>query len=140
MVSDEAFVLTVIENYFERWKKEGLLRATGKEIVVKQLPKPKWTDVGSCGSTGNTCSSWSDEGLRKLNQYMVDINSMRQLSESRKLEELYKNHINNTTAKKSAAGYKRKVDEVVVYDEFSDDESDIASDEETESLSSDMET
>lgn len=46
-VSDEAFVLTVIENYYDRWKEEAVLKAENKEIIVKNLSKPKWTDTKS---------------------------------------------------------------------------------------------
>lgn len=124
-VSDEAFVLTVVENYYDHWIAEGKLRAEGRDI--KDLPKPKWTDsgTGGTGNVGTTCSSWKEEGLKKLNQNMVDINNLRKTTETKRLEEAFKTHVARKlggSAGENESGYKRKIEEIIVYDDFSDDD------------------
>jgi hypothetical protein len=43
-VSDEAFALTVLENfYYDRWIEEGKKKDEGESIAADKLPFAKWT-------------------------------------------------------------------------------------------------
>jgi hypothetical protein len=43
-VSDEAFAVTVLENYYNRWMAEGEAKAEGMAVDLTDLPPAKWTD------------------------------------------------------------------------------------------------
>lgn len=121
-VSDEAFAVTVIENFYDRWKKEGSYKAENEDYDVDDLPSAKWTDtVGSVGKKSR--GGWSNEGLERFNTYMTNIKNLRNTENSVKLEEAYKEKMQDEEGmEKRRAGatrFKRVLDEVVTFDDFS---------------------
>jgi hypothetical protein len=72
-VSNEAFALTVIKNFFERWKAEGMLAAEGKTTEGKDIPMAKWTDstVGVIGK--KTKGGWTNKGMARFNANMKTV-------------------------------------------------------------------
>jgi hypothetical protein len=70
-VSDEAFAVTVVENFFDRWRAEGKLLAEGKELTdIDDLPHPKWTDL--MGVVGKQAKGgWVKEGLEQFQSKLL---------------------------------------------------------------------
>jgi hypothetical protein len=48
--SNEAFAVTVVENFYEHWKVKDKMKAKGKETDGVRMPTPKWTE--SMGAVG----------------------------------------------------------------------------------------
>jgi hypothetical protein len=52
-VSNEAFALTVIKNFYDRWTIEATNKAKGESCNPDSLPVAKWTDAnGAVGKSG----------------------------------------------------------------------------------------
>jgi hypothetical protein len=119
--SDEAFAVTVVENFYERWKVEGKMKAEGKETDGIRMPTPKWTE--SMGSVGvRNKGGWSNEGLKQFNENTTDIVALRETQNSVKLEIDYLKKMKGESGKNKRGngdGYKRKSEEVVTIDDFS---------------------
>jgi hypothetical protein len=119
--SDEAFAVTVVENFYEHWKVEGKMKAEGKETDGIKLPTPKWTEsVGAVGMQ-NKCG-WSNEGLKQFNENTMDIVALRETQNSVKLEIDYLQKMKGESGKnkrRDGEEYKRKSKEVVTIDDFS---------------------
>jgi hypothetical protein len=61
--SNEAFAVTVVENFYEHWKVEGKMKAEGKETDGVRMPTLKWMEsVGAVGMQNK--GGWSNEGLK----------------------------------------------------------------------------
>jgi hypothetical protein len=70
--SDEAFAVTVVENFYERWKVEGKMKAKGQDTNGVRMLTPKWTEsVGAVGMQNK--GGWSNKGLKQFNENMTDI-------------------------------------------------------------------
>jgi hypothetical protein len=44
---DEAFIISILHNAFDRWAQEATIMASGGNVDSKRLEKAKWTDTGS---------------------------------------------------------------------------------------------
>lgn len=118
--SDEAFAVLVLENFYERWKKEFELTLEGKKVAEgNKLPAAKWTEVNNSGGKGG----WSNEGLLRFNTHMTNMNVLRETEFSVKLEEAYRTKVETEDVLKKFGGgkslYKRESDEVVTFDDLS---------------------
>jgi hypothetical protein len=113
--------VTVVENFYERWKIEGKMKAEGKETLGIKLPTPKWTEsVGAVGMRNK--GGWSNEGLKRFNDNTTDIVALRETQNSVKLEIDYLQKMKGESGKNKRGdgeGYKRKSEEVVTIDDFS---------------------
>jgi len=117
-VSDEAFALTVLENFYERWIEEGKSKVDGKQLDADKLPSAKWTQGNS---QSNKCG-WSGEGIRKFNANKTAVEMHRQLDDSVKLEDAYlikERAAESANQGRMANKFKRKNEEVVSKDDFS---------------------
>lgn len=75
-VSDEAYALTLLDNYEERWRRQS---ETEKSDWNKEgFPKPKYTDCKS----GRKAQTWSKEGMETYNKWCHKIKEMRTKDES----------------------------------------------------------
>jgi hypothetical protein len=93
-VSDEAFALTVIENFYDRWTVEAAHKAKGEACNPDSLPVAKWTDAnGAVGKNGNKCG-WSNDGIRQFNVHTTNVELQRSMDDSVKLENSYKSLAN----------------------------------------------
>jgi hypothetical protein len=93
-VSDEAFALTVIENFYDRWTVEATHKAKGEACNPDSLPVAKWTDAnGAVGKNGNKCG-WSNDGIRQYNVHNTNVELQRSMDDSVKLENSYKSLAN----------------------------------------------
>jgi hypothetical protein len=113
--------VTVVENFYERWKVEGKMKAEGKETDGVRMPTPKWTE--SMGSVGmRNKGGWSNEGLKQFNENTTDIVALRETQNSVKLEIDYLQKMKGESGKnkqRDGEGYKRKSEEVVTINDFS---------------------
>jgi hypothetical protein len=120
-VSDEAFAVTVVENFYERWKMEGEMFAKGQDIDGKLLPRAKWTDaMGALGKRNK--GGWSKEGIVQFNCHSTDVNAHRNLEGSVLLEREYLKKAKEEegiSKNRNEDGFKRKSEEIVAFDDFS---------------------
>jgi hypothetical protein len=118
MVSDEAFALTVLENFYERWIEEGKSKVDGKPLDADNLPSAKWTQ----GTSQLNKCGWSSDGIQKFNANKMAVEMHRQLDDSVKLEETYLIKVRaaeSANQGRMANKFKRKNEEVVSKDDFS---------------------
>jgi hypothetical protein len=80
-VSDEAFALTVLENFYERWIEEGKSKVDGKPLDADKLPSAKWTQ----GNSRSNKRGWSSDGIQKFNANKTAVEMHQQLDDSVKL-------------------------------------------------------
>jgi hypothetical protein len=117
----EAFAVTVVENFYERWKVEGKMKAEGKETDGIRMLTPKWTE--SMGKVGmQNKGRWSNVGLKRFHENTTDIVALRETQNSVKLEIDYLQKMKGELGKNKRGdgeGYKRKSEEVVMIDNFS---------------------
>ena len=79
--SDEALVLLLYENSFDRWKNMAKTNNTKKSSVM-----PKYTNGGvSAGITGSSkkYGGWSDEGLNRFNELYEQVEKDRAADEAK---------------------------------------------------------
>jgi hypothetical protein len=120
-VSDEAFAVTVLENFYDRWTEEGKAKAEGKEVDWMDLPPAKWTD-SMCAAGKRKQGGWSNEGLERFNEHTTNIKALRETENSMKLEEKYMELMDDEDGENKrgdGGGYKRESEEVVTYDDLS---------------------
>jgi hypothetical protein len=80
-VSDEAFAVTVLENFFDCWTAEGKAKAEGKEVDWTDLPPAKWTD-SMCAAGKRKQGGWSNAGLERFNEHTANIKVLRETENS----------------------------------------------------------
>jgi hypothetical protein len=116
-VSDEAFALTVLENFYERWSVEGKKKVDGENIDTDKLPVAKWTDANGAVGKNNKCG-WSNDGI---NVHKTAVEMHRKMDESIRLEEAYMVWAKQEASATQGRGdrSKRKNDEVVSKDDLS---------------------
>jgi hypothetical protein len=119
-VSDEAFALTVLENFYDCWSVEGKKKVGGEKINTDNLPVAKWTDANGAMGKNNKCG-WSNDGILQFNVHKTAVEMHRKMDESIRLEEAYMVRAKNEESAMRGRGdrSKRKNDEVVSKDEFS---------------------
>jgi hypothetical protein len=120
-VSDKAFALTVLENFYDRWSVEGKMKVDGEKINTDNLPVAKWTDANGAVGKNNKCG-WSNDGIIQFNVHKTAVEMHQKMGESIRLEEAYY----MVWAKQEASAMqgrgdrsRRKNDEVVSKDDLS---------------------
>jgi len=67
-VTDEAFLLLCLENYWRQWHYEWMVKRHGPPV---EAPAPEVTNPRYTGKTRGTKRSWSREGMERFNNLAV---------------------------------------------------------------------
>ena len=67
-ITDEAFLLLCLENYYQQWQYEWMVAENGppNEVPAPETISPRYT-----GKTMGTRRSWSNEGMKRFNRLAV---------------------------------------------------------------------
>jgi hypothetical protein len=87
-ISDEALAILILENNFDTW-----CDMATKNITKNSLVLPKYTNGGT--STGENASTrryqgWSNEGIKRFNEYHQLVKTDRESSHARLFEESFR--------------------------------------------------
>lgn len=85
-VFDEAFIVAVVHNGFERWVQEAVILASGGIVDKKRLPKNKWTETGS---SAKKYEGWDEEGVVFFNSQVEDLINLRLTTTPKMMEDIY---------------------------------------------------
>jgi hypothetical protein len=66
---DEAFIVSILHNSFDRWAQEVAIIASGGKVDSKTLEKTKWTDTGSAAKK---YEGWVEEGIEFFNDHVEE--------------------------------------------------------------------
>jgi hypothetical protein len=83
---DEAFIVAILHNGFDRWVQEAAIIASGGEVNSKTLEKNKWTDTGLAAKK---YEGWIEEGIEFFNEQVEEIQNMHKTAISKAVEEQY---------------------------------------------------
>jgi hypothetical protein len=85
-VYDEAFIVAIVHNGFDRWVQESSIVANGGIVDKKNLPKNRWTDNGA---SAKKYEGWVEEGVVFFNEKIGDLQNIRLTATSKMLEDKY---------------------------------------------------
>jgi hypothetical protein len=83
---DEAFIVSLLHNGFDRWAQEAAIIASGGKVDSKTLEKTKWTDTGSAAKK---YEGWVEEGIEFFNDQVEELQILRRTARSKTMEERY---------------------------------------------------
>jgi hypothetical protein len=83
---DEAFIVAILHNSFERWVQEGKIIAEGREVDSKKLVKTKWMNTGAAAKK---YEGWVKEGVEFFNNQVQELQIVWKTAVSKGMEEEY---------------------------------------------------
>jgi hypothetical protein len=83
---DEAFIVSLLHNSFDRWAQEVAIIASDGKVDSKTLGKTKWTDTGAAAKK---YEAWMEEGIEFFNNQVEELQIMRRKATSKTMEEKY---------------------------------------------------
>lgn len=119
-VYDEAFIVSVVHNAFERWVVEASVVARKGTVNKDDLPATKWTDTGT---TAKKYEGWVEAGIEFFNRNITELKKLRKTDASRELEDEYlKNKIEKSEGKRGSS--KRITVSITAINGLDDDDED----------------
>jgi hypothetical protein len=101
---DEAFIVSILHNGFNRWAQEATIMASGRKVDSKRLEKAKWTDTGSAAKKYD---GWVEEGIEFFNDQVTELQILRMTATSKSVEEKYLQKKREKMEEKSKGPVKR---------------------------------
>jgi hypothetical protein len=101
---DEAFIISILHNAFDRWAQEATIMASGGNVDSKRLEKAKWTDTGSAAKK---YEGWVEEGIEFFNNQVTELQILRRTATSKTVEEKYLQKKREKMEEKSKGPVKR---------------------------------
>jgi hypothetical protein len=101
---DEAFIISILHNAFNRRAQEATIMASGGNVDSKRLEKAKWTDSGSAAKK---YEGWVEEGIEFFNDQVTELQILRRTAMSKTMEEKYLQKKGDKMEEKSKGPVKR---------------------------------
>jgi hypothetical protein len=101
---DEAFIVSILHNGFNRWAQEATIMASGGKVDSKRLEKAKWTDTGLAAKK---YEGWVEEGIEFFNDQVMELQILRRTATSKSMEEKYLQKKREKMEEKSKGPVKR---------------------------------
>jgi hypothetical protein len=83
---DEAFIVSILHNSFDRWAQEAAIIASGGKVDSKTLEKTKWTNTGAAAKK---YEGWVEEGIEFFNDQVEELHILHRTATSKTMEEKY---------------------------------------------------
>jgi hypothetical protein len=81
---DEAFIISILHNAFNRWAQEATIMASGGNVDSKRLAK--WTDTGLAAKK---YEGWVKEEIEFFNDQVTELQILHRTATSKTMEEKY---------------------------------------------------
>lgn len=121
-VYDEAFIVCVIHNAFDRWVRESVdIAKFGKVNKEIPLPSTKWTDTGSAAKK---YEGWDEQGISFFNKEIMELKKLRDTQASKDLEIDYLDQKKLDADEKKRGGVKRITTSITAMNGLDDDSDD----------------
>jgi hypothetical protein len=109
-LSDEGFVISVLNNGYERWVAEAKMLESEDASGSEDLPPMRWSEGGATSQKRHR--GWKSDGIKFFNESCHEISSLRQMRHSKELEEKYLEKAKNEKNPKRLS--KHRLDSTVV--------------------------
>lgn len=130
-VYDEAFIICVVVNAFDRWIYEAKVTAENRSMVKEDIPPTKWTESGS---SAKKYEGWDEAGITFFNQTIMEVTKLRDTKASKDLEKEFFQNKQKEREEKKRGGVKRVTVTVTAMNGLDDDDSDSGECETSEEL------
>jgi hypothetical protein len=104
---DEAFIVSICHNGFDRWAQEATIMTFGGNVDSKRLEKAKWTDTGLAAKK---YEGWVEEGTEFFNNQVEELQILRRTATSKTMEEKYLQKKREKMEEKTRGPVKRSYD------------------------------
>jgi hypothetical protein len=108
-VSDEGFVVSVLNNGYDRWIAEAKMLESGDGFESVSLPPMRWSEGGA--SAQKRHRGWKSEGIKFFNETCHEIGSLRNMRHSKELEDKFLGKAKNDQNQKNQC--RRRLDNTV---------------------------
>lgn len=98
-LSDEGFVVSVINNGYERWVAEAKMLESEDGAESVDLPPMRWSEGGAMAQKRHR--GWKSDGIKFFNESCREIGSLRMMRHSKELEEKYLEKVRNEKKSKT---------------------------------------
>jgi hypothetical protein len=108
-VSDEGFVVSVLNNGYDCWMAEAKMLESGDDFDSVRLPPMRWSEGGA--SAQKRHRGWKSEGIKFFNETCHEIGSLWNMRHSKELEDKYLERAKKNKNQKNLC--KRRLDNTV---------------------------